>query len=234
MPALRHPVLPIATLLVLAATSANSDVAQTERIMQEFAAKKLKSRFGWTQVMRAMEVERVAEVGVWRGEFTQAVLDEKLESLQEYVLADPWRHLKNWNMPFNVEKERFDKIYASTMQKVHELDLRRVVRVLRGTSLEVQANVTTESLDFVYIDGDHTITGITIDMLAWYRKVRPGGVLAGDDFRAPQYCGNKHQPVGVKPVVTAWAQALGVKLYEMGEYQWGIIKPFQENNPLAA
>ena len=45
MPALRHPALPIATLLFLVA-SAKPNVAQTERIMQEFAAKKLKSRFG--------------------------------------------------------------------------------------------------------------------------------------------------------------------------------------------
>jgi predicted O-methyltransferase YrrM len=38
------------------------------------------------------------------------------------------------------------------------------------------------SLDFVYVDGDHTFEGVTADIRAWLPKIRSGGVIAGDDF----------------------------------------------------
>ena len=104
-------------------TNRTAGYDRSARVLKSFAAKQLKSRFEWTQVMRAMRAERIAEIGVWEGEFTGAVLGEQLESLQEYVLADPWRHLGDWNMPFNVEKARFDKIYVERSFEINPENL---------------------------------------------------------------------------------------------------------------
>ena len=41
------------------------------------------------------------------------------------------------------------------------------------------------SLDFVYIDGDHTYNGVLADILAWRPKIKPDGVMGGDDFDHP-------------------------------------------------
>ena len=38
------------------------------------------------------------------------------------------------------------------------------------------------SLDFVYIDGDHSFDHAMLDLILWSRKVRPGGIVAGHDY----------------------------------------------------
>ena len=43
------------------------------------------------------------------------------------------------------------------------------------------------SLDFVYIDGDHTLKGTNTDLAAWWPKLRPGGWLCGDDYTDHQH-----------------------------------------------
>jgi len=40
-----------------------------------------------------------------------------------------------------------------------------------------------ESLDFVYIDADHSYNGISVDLECWIPKVRIGGIISGHDCR---------------------------------------------------
>lgn len=49
-------------------------------------------------------------------------------------------------------------------------------------SVEAAKRFDDGSLDFVYIDGDHSYEGVTADIYAWLPKVKPGGILAGDDY----------------------------------------------------
>lgn len=42
--------------------------------------------------------------------------------------------------------------------------------------------IPTDSLDWSYIDGDHTYEAVLADLHAYAHKVRPGGFLAGDDY----------------------------------------------------
>lgn len=45
-----------------------------------------------------------------------------------------------------------------------------------------------KSLDFVFIDADHTYESVSKDISAWLPKVKPGGIIAGHDF-SNQYPG---------------------------------------------
>ena len=38
------------------------------------------------------------------------------------------------------------------------------------------------SLDFVYIDGDHSYDYVMIDIILYTRRVRPGGIVSGHDY----------------------------------------------------
>ena len=38
------------------------------------------------------------------------------------------------------------------------------------------------SLDFVYIDGNHDFLNVAQDIHYWFKKVRPGGILSGHDY----------------------------------------------------
>ena len=38
------------------------------------------------------------------------------------------------------------------------------------------------SLDFVFIDANHTFEYVVNDIAEWSKKVRPGGIISGHDF----------------------------------------------------
>ncbi len=39
-----------------------------------------------------------------------------------------------------------------------------------------------QSLDFVYLDARHDFQGVFSDLIAWWPKLRIGGVIAGHDY----------------------------------------------------
>jgi hypothetical protein len=61
----------------------------------------------------------------------------------------------------------------------------RLVRPIRLPSLEAVELYADQSLDFVLLDGSHVYEDIHADIVAWLPKVKPGGVLAGDDYGWP-------------------------------------------------
>jgi len=51
-----------------------------------------------------------------------------------------------------------------------------------GESIAMADHFEANSLDAVYIDAGHTYTDVFNDIAAWLPKVKPGGVLCGDDY----------------------------------------------------
>lgn len=43
--------------------------------------------------------------------------------------------------------------------------------------------------DFVYVDACHEEKGVRADLDAWWRVLRPGGVIAGDDYGVERFSG---------------------------------------------
>lgn len=57
------------------------------------------------------------------------------------------------------------------------------VEVARAfTEMDAPADGRTRRFDFVFIDGDHTLQGVSEDLAAWYPLVRDGGLLCGHDW----------------------------------------------------
>ena len=42
--------------------------------------------------------------------------------------------------------------------------------------------IPDDSLDFVYIDGNHRYDYVMLDIILWSRKVRKGGMVSGHDY----------------------------------------------------
>jgi len=55
--------------------------------------------------------------------------------------------------------------------------------LIRKFSMEAVQNFEPNSLDFVYIDGNHTLKYVVEDITEWSKRVRPGGIISGHDFR---------------------------------------------------
>lgn len=78
------------------------------------------------------------------------------------------------------------------------------------------AEIPDESLDLVYIDGDHTLRGIVIDLISIYPKVKSGGFIGGDDFvQNPWQHGLDFEPTLVCPFSIYFAEAMNLPMFAL-------------------
>lgn len=130
---------------------------------------------------------RICEVGVAYGYHAEQILDTLREI--EYQGVDPYLagydptdcFVTDVARMFSDDPQRaMDRLYRTVADKLNWYDGR--ANLLRRPSAVAASRMADESFDLVYLDGDHTYPGVTADLQAWYGKVRPGGVLCGDDF----------------------------------------------------
>lgn len=121
-----------------------------------------------------------AEIGVWRGVFSRQILD--VTSPRRLHLIDPWVFQpEHGNSMFGRPKNRAR--FESMFDEVQALfaDDRRVI-VHRQMSEDALAGFRDDYFDWLYIDGNHNAPFVTRDLALAYRKVKPGGIIAGDDY----------------------------------------------------
>lgn len=176
----------------------------------------------WVSFLQEKELKNVAEVGVFKGDFAEKIL-LSCQGITKYLMIDPWRHLDDWNKPANVFDETFQNFYEETMHKTNFAVEKR--EVFRGRTQDVQDDIENNSLDFAYIDGDHTLRGISIDLIAIWGKIKSNGYIAGDDFCASIWQHDKsYEPSLVFPFAVYFAEANNVKIYGLPYNQFLIDK----------
>ncbi len=120
------------------------------------------------------------EVGVWRGDTTNALLrafpDLRLYAVDPWELGDP-KNTTRCRVPEEHMRRAREKFFADT-QWVGE----RLI-AFHQTSLAGAARIFDSELDFAFIDGDHRYEAVRDDLHAWWPKIRVGGVLTGHDYR---------------------------------------------------
>ena len=176
----------------------------------------------WARVLKNVPVQTMAEIGVWKGEFAERVLKRRRE-IRRYYMIDPWARLENWNKPLNVDAETFDDVFAEAMRRTAFAADR--VTVLRGRTQDVIDRIPDASLDFAYIDGDHTLRGIVIDLIRLLPKIRKGGLIGGDDFTGDVWQhGDPFEPTLVCPFSVYFAEAMDLPIAALAFNQFVIEK----------
>lgn len=181
----------------------------------------------WADFIGRHDIKSIAEVGVWKGDFAAAILS-RCPLVERYCLIDPWAKLDDWNKPLNTDS--LEAAYRETMEKVRPFGDRVVV--LRGRTREVADQLPT--LDFAYIDGDHTLRGITIDLINVWPRIRPGGWIGGDDFSRTIWQHNsRYEPSLVFPFAVHFAEAMNAPITALPGAQFLIQKVpgFTFNDP---
>jgi Methyltransferase domain len=199
-------------------------MTSTEDLVERVAASAGSCREDiWSQIIQLLEAKSFLELGVFRGAFAENLL-RRCQSIVHYYMLDPWQHLDDWNKPANVDQSAFDGIYAQAMATTEFARERRIV--LRGTTTKMIDEISDRSLDIAYIDGDHTLRGIAIDLIRTYPKVRPGGILGGDDYSPTiwQHPDN-FEPTLVCPFAAYFAESQGAPIVILPHNQFAIIKP---------
>jgi hypothetical protein len=176
----------------------------------------------WVEFINSRKITTFAEIGVWRGEFAEAILS-RCRSIERYYMLDPWRHLEEWNKPSNVSDIEFSQIFEEAMQRTAFAANKRIV--LRDKTRDAIKSIPNGDLDAAYIDGDHTLRGITIDLLSIYEKITPRGFLMGDDFaRSVWQHSTDYEPTLVFPMAVYFAEGKGDKIFGLPHDQFLIQK----------
>jgi Methyltransferase domain len=136
-----------------------------------------------------------AEIGSWKGDFAARILTRTKPA--RLFLIDPWEfrseeeyeHAMYGGHAPDGQRE-MDAIYRSVMDRFAAEVERGQVVVRRSRSADAAADFPDESLDFVYIDGDHTYAAVKADLDAYYRTVKSGGFVTGDDYGTPGWWDN--------------------------------------------
>jgi hypothetical protein len=122
------------------------------------------------------------EIGTWEGGFTQSILEKC--SVTKVYCVDPYKHFDNSEYPDAINRlsqSEFDDKFNSVRNTLTS-QFNNKVTFIRETSTIASNQFPDESVDFVYIDGNHDYKYVLNDIQAWYPKVKKGGYICGDDI----------------------------------------------------
>lgn len=140
------------------------------------------------------------EIGVYRGEYAEVLA----KSGMKLYGVDPWLAYADYPY-YNYKNEQWreDENYAETVKRIAPYPN---YQLIRNTSLGALQYFEDESLDFCYIDGNHSFKYVVEDICGWIKKVKKGGYVCGHDY----FWGNKEK-FHVRYAVDAYVEAHGIK-----------------------
>jgi len=132
----------------------------------------------------------LVEVGVWKGHSISFLANEIKKTGKESKLyaVDLWDETYKWenNPQLRTQVPYLYEIYNEVKKenKVHDM-----ITDLKGMSWDMAKKFEDGSVDFVFIDADHTYESVVKDIKAWLPKIKKGGMISGHDYNNP--CGVK-------------------------------------------
>lgn len=150
-----------------------------------------------------------AEVGVYKGAFTEKFCEAGLKMFA----IDPWMAYQGAGRT-QKEQARQNFLYGHTQRTLAPY---KDCEIIRSTSMDALKYFEDGSLDFVYLDGDHSFKHIAEDLVEWTKKVRSGGIVSGHDYF---YFGPQQTNLicHVGPVVDAFVKSFEIRpLYIFGK-----------------
>lgn len=158
-----------------------------------------------------------AEVGVMHGGYSKHVLKDWKG--QKYYMIDLWERQDKEIYRERTSDINYDVKYHEA-KRVADADPR--VFMLRGMSVDMAPILPDNSLDWVWIDANHSYKAVLEDMDAYFPKVRPGGLFSGHDYgwdtNWPHWC-------EVKPAVDRWMFEHDIPFWLSKDFSWWAIKP---------
>lgn len=157
---------------------------------------------------------KIAEIGVYKGRGT-ALWNVELINRNikyDYYAIDHFEGSEEHKLADNVPTME----QAIENLKPIDSSLYENIKLVKCESIYASKLFKTKYFDIVYIDGSHDYKSVLKDIKAWYSRVKPNGIICGDDF-------NEHWN-GVVDAVIEFAQSKNLTIEKIGTSQWMIKK----------
>lgn len=177
------------------------------------------------QLLNELRFTTGAEIGVAKGEHAE-ILSQEIDGLNLYCI-DPWEGYSGYT---DYLDGRLKGFYTQAQDRLAPYNC----RLIKDYSMNAVKQFENDSLDFVYIDGAHDLRSVIDDMTEWHKKVKPGGILYGHDFKRSK---NPRFKCHVVDAVQAYTYAHGIRpwfvlgerghndgVYREGTRAWMFVK----------
>lgn len=132
----------------------------------------------------------IAEVGSWKGLSIASIMPTLIKNEYSNIFCiDTWKGSDNEQFepdgsPGPHYEARQRDLLAEFKSNLKAAGYLERITPMQMTSLEAAQEFKDSTLDFVFIDADHTFEAVTKDIDAWLSKIKGGGILAGHDIRS--------------------------------------------------
>jgi len=150
-------------------------------------------------LLNDLEFKEGVEIGVYRGRFTQALA--KRAPNMNLTGVDAWKVYPGYKDYENNDLENEAFLATQERTKIYPQ-----VKLLNAWSVDASKKFADNSLDYIFIDANHTYEWVVEDLKAWAPKVKKGGIVMGHDY----FRFNKLN-FGVIQAVNGWVETHHIK-----------------------
>ncbi len=118
------------------------------------------------------------ELGVCRGHNLRYLLD-RAPNIKKVYAIDPWKSYID--MPWGVISQEEVDGWKNAAVEILE-PYKDKIEVLEMYSTDAVNSIPDNSLDYIFIDGDHSYEAVLRDVRAYWSKVKVGGLFTGHDW----------------------------------------------------
>jgi len=135
-------------------------------------------------IVNAFALKQVAELGVWKGRTFLHLLCHCPRATVHGI--DTWTpYPDRAGIPGGETYAKWDMAGLERHVRQASMPFRQRAQILKLDTVTAAARFKDASLDLVFVDADHTASGVARDLDAWAPKLRPGGFLTGHDIDWP-------------------------------------------------
>lgn len=133
-------------------------------------------------VSKTTEPSEFVEVGAWMGASSNYMATQIKEAGKpiHFTTIDTWKGTDDEDIHQDIvgkfNGDIFYEFMENTVLSNNKIDC------IKDTSENAAKLYQNNSIDFIMLDGGHSYEAVTDDIKTWYPKVKPGGIISGDDY----------------------------------------------------
>jgi len=173
----------------------------------------------WDEILKRIPENKEvcgAEIGIFKGYNAREIIRNR--PLIKHIMVDPWSgtnkdksYIESGSDDSKLNQTEFDRCFNITMIRVGPWIER--TKIMRMKSVDASRKIADNSLDYVFIDADHSYKGVKKDIEFWWPKIKLGGWIGGHDYD-PRFPG----------VMQAVNEAFPAEIERGGDMTWFIRK----------